>query len=87
MEPVMKIATMASGLSLGALLVLAAPVSSARAMPLSGDIGKAASFAVTDIQYSSSRSFRSCMRQKYGPKYFRGVKRAHRYHMAQACGG
>jgi hypothetical protein len=74
-------------LSLGAVLLLAALGDSARAMPVSGELGKVSSFAVTDVQYSNSRSFRSCMRQKYGPKYFRGVKRAHRFHMAQACGG
>jgi hypothetical protein len=74
-------------LSVGAVLLLAAPATSARAMPVSADVGKLSSFNVTDVQYSNSKSFRSCMRQKYGPKYFRGVKRAHRYHMAQACGG
>lgn len=36
---------------------------------------------------SSTRSFRSCMRKRYGPHYYRGVKRAYRYFMAQACGG
>jgi hypothetical protein len=74
-------------LSLGAVLLLAAPIAPARAMLVSGDIGKVSSFAVTDVQYSSSRNFRSCMHKKYGRHYFRGVKRAHRYHMAQACGG
>jgi hypothetical protein len=29
--------------------------------------------------------FRRCMRAKYGPRYFAGVPRAHRFHMAQAC--
>jgi hypothetical protein len=43
--------------------------------------------AVTQVQYANPAAFRSCMREKYGPRYFRGVKRAHRYHMAQACGG
>jgi hypothetical protein len=74
-------------LSVGAVLLIAAPVAPARAMPVSADVGKAAAFSVTEVQYSNSRGFRSCMRQKYGPKYFRGVKRAHRYFMAQACGG
>ncbi len=83
----MTISRLSFGLSLGALLLLAEPVSSARAMPVSGELGKVSSFTMTDVQYSTSKSFRSCMRQKYGPKYFRGVKRAHRYHMAQACGG
>jgi hypothetical protein len=46
-----------------------------------------ASPAMTQVQYSNSAGFRSCMRGKYGSHYFRGVKRAHRYHMAQACGG
>jgi hypothetical protein len=36
---------------------------------------------------AENRAFRSCMRAKYGPRYFAGVRRAHRYHMAQACGG
>jgi hypothetical protein len=74
-------------LSLGAVLLLAAPHTSAKAMPISGDIAKVSSFSVTDVQYSNSRGFRSCMRKKYGPRYYRGVKRAHRYFMAQACGG
>ncbi len=34
-----------------------------------------------------SRAFTRCMRERYGPHYYRGVKRAHRYFMAQACGG
>jgi hypothetical protein len=46
-----------------------------------------APLGVTQVQYSNSAGFRSCMRGKYGSHYFRGVKRAHRYHMAQACGG
>jgi hypothetical protein len=36
---------------------------------------------------SATREFRRCMRAKYGPRYFAGVRRAHRFHMAQACGG
>jgi hypothetical protein len=41
------------------------------------------------IQYSrgGSRAFRRCMRAKYGPRYFQGVRRAQRFIMAQACGG
>ena len=42
-----------------------------------------------DVQYSrgNSREFRSCMRAKYGPRYFNRVPRTHRFHMVQACGG
>jgi hypothetical protein len=83
----MKIPRLSHCLFLGAAALLSGPAASARTLPISGDIGKVASFALTDVQYSNSRSFRSCMREKYGPKYFRGVKRAHRFHMAQACGG
>jgi hypothetical protein len=36
---------------------------------------------------AQGRAFRRCMRQKYGRNYFRGVPRAHRFHMSQACGG
>ena len=39
------------------------------------------------VQFSSDRGFRRCMRDKYGPRYFAGVRRATRYFMAQACGG
>jgi hypothetical protein len=44
---------------------------------------------VETIQYSrrGSREFRRCMREKYGPRYFRGVPRAVRFNMARACGG
>ncbi len=35
----------------------------------------------------ASKAFTRCMRERYGPRYYRGVKRAHRYFMAQACGG
>jgi len=34
-----------------------------------------------------SRAMRRCMRARFGPRYFAGVKRAHRYVMAQECGG
>jgi hypothetical protein len=83
----MKTFRLLSCLSLGAMLFSAAPWATARAMPASGNTGLSPPPGVTEVQYSNSKSFRSCMRQKYGPKYFRGVKRAHRYHMAQACGG
>ena len=36
-------------------------------------------------QAYNARGFRRCMRAKYGPRYFAGVNRAHRWHMAQAC--
>jgi hypothetical protein len=38
------------------------------------------------VQYAyQSKGFRSCMRSKYGPRYFSRVSRAHRFHMSQAC--
>jgi hypothetical protein len=37
--------------------------------------------------YPNNRSFRRCMRAKYGPRYFARVNRAHRWHMSQACMG
>jgi hypothetical protein len=42
-----------------------------------------------DVQYSrgGSREFRRCMRAQYGPRYYHRVPRAHRFHMARACGG
>ncbi len=43
--------------------------------------------AVPAVATAASASFQRCMRKRYGPHYFRGVKRAHRYFMAQACGG
>jgi hypothetical protein len=42
---------------------------------------------IVPVQFSTSKGFNRCMRAKYGPRYFRGVNRAHRYVMAQACGG
>jgi len=50
----------------------------------------AAQYPAASQTYGSqreNRAFRSCMRAKYGPRYFARVKRAHRYHMAQACIG
>jgi hypothetical protein len=46
-------------------------------------------FEASNVQYTrgGSRAFRRCMRAKYGPRYFSRVPRAHRFHMAQACGG
>ena len=35
----------------------------------------------------ASKAFTRCMRKHYGPHYYRGVTRAHRFFMAQACGG
>ncbi|MFM9976124.1 MAG: hypothetical protein ACKVON_16315 [Beijerinckiaceae bacterium] len=32
------------------------------------------------------RGFRRCMRAKYGPRYFSGVRPATRFFMAQTCG-
>jgi hypothetical protein len=83
----MKTSRLSCCLLLGALLLLAAPLSPVRAMPVSGHTGTAHASDMTDVQYANSKGFRRCMRQKYGRHYFRGVKRAHRYFMAQACGG
>jgi hypothetical protein len=76
-----------TALVFAALLSLAA-VGSATAHELEGDLGtQAAPLAFAQAGASmQSRSFRSCMRQTYGRNYFRGVPRAHRYFMAQACG-
>ncbi len=41
--------------------------------------------AIAAQHTSDRRAFRRCMRAKYGPRYFAGVRRAHRWHMSQAC--
>ncbi len=77
--------TLTRPLALAGLFALALPMMPAAAMPVL--MTPAVAEAVIPVQFTNSRSFRRCMRQKYGPRYFRGVSRAHRYHMAQACGG
>jgi hypothetical protein len=65
-------------------LLTAAQVGTAAESTFEGQI------VVANQAYGSrgeNRAFRSCMRAKYGPRYFARVKRAHRYHMAQACTG
>ncbi len=74
-------------LALAGLLALVMPMVPAHAMPVLTSPAPAVQEGLIAAQYSNSRGFRRCMRQKYGPRYFRGVSRAHRYHMAQACGG
>ena len=63
----------------------------AAAAPGSGapDIAGLSPAPAEQAQFSRERprDFNRCMREKYGPRYFRGVKRAHRTFMAQACGG
>jgi hypothetical protein len=41
-----------------------------------------------EAQYSRehNRAIRRCMRQTYGPRYFRGVRTQHRMAMLRACG-
>jgi hypothetical protein len=72
----------ACGASLAALLLVDAPA--AAPLPATVDIGPP--YAAVEVQaFPRTREFRSCMRGKYGRRYFAGVKRAHRWHMAQAC--
>jgi hypothetical protein len=72
----------ACGACLAALLLVgaatAAPLPAAMDLRLEGS-------SVEAQAYPRTREFRSCMRGKYGPRYFAGVRRAYRWHMAQAC--
>ncbi len=72
-----------------AFATVAAGTTPGLATPVAGRLAVVQEDLLEQVQYSAeqSRGFRHCMRQKYGPRYFRGVKRAHRYHMVQACGG
>jgi hypothetical protein len=83
----MKVSIVSRALAFGAFLVLVMPVPTATALPVVPGALPTMELSVIVAQYSSSRGFRRCMREKYGPRYFRGVSRAHRWHMAQACGG
>ncbi len=64
------------------LLMLASPALAGPVRPLAPADAPLPVFAA-----KASKSFTRCMRKRYGPHYYRGVKRAHRYFMAQACGG
>ena len=62
----------------------------ASASPRVGSFAKPEVISNIELAQSTrggNRDFRRCMRAKYGPRYFAGVRRATRYHMAQACGG
>jgi hypothetical protein len=69
-----------------AALLIAATAAPVAALPI---LSPAAPGVVSEAQYAhwKARDFRRCMRSKYGPRYFSGVKKRHRYFMAQACGG
>ena len=51
------------------------------------DIMPSAQVENVRFNHVEARSFRRCMRAKYGPRYFRGVRQAQRNFKAQACGG
>jgi hypothetical protein len=74
-------------LAVGILVALSFMALPAAALPVVPANVSVLEQPVIAAQFTSSRGFRRCMRAKFGPKYFRGVKRAHRYFMAQACGG
>jgi hypothetical protein len=70
-------------LAIGAALALSVPAIGA---PLPVEVPSVAAPAIGLAQHAyKSRGFRSCMRGKYGPRYFARVPRAVRWHMAQAC--
>ena len=60
-------------------------IGQASAMPVGIAAQEARPGALLVVQ-PGARDFSRCMRKRYGPHYYRGVKRAHRYFMAQACG-
>ncbi len=66
-----------------AIALLTASV--AEAMPLS--VPGPAGATPAQFTRSEAAAVRRCMRRTFGPSYYRGVKRAHRAMMAQACGG
>jgi hypothetical protein len=70
-----------------ALLGMAAILSATPAGALGLAAGRPVAVPEALAQYRPTRDFRRCMRAKYGPRYFARVPRAHRFHMAQACGG
>jgi hypothetical protein len=70
-----------------AAIVTLASIGDGRAAPIAVGRSIASGPGVALAQYGpSNKSFRKCMRAKYGPRYFARVPRAHRYTMAQACG-
>jgi hypothetical protein len=75
-----------ASLGFGVLLLAAAPPNTASAMPIL-QVDRVSGMGIETVQYNNKREFNRCMREKYGRNYYRGVKRAHRFHMAQACGG
>jgi hypothetical protein len=78
----MNLRLCAYGASLAVLLL----VDAAAAAPLPTVAGISPPQAAVKAQaLPRTREFRRCMRSNYGPRYFAGVKRAHRWHMAQAC--
>jgi hypothetical protein len=68
------------------LMMLAAPALAGPLRPLA-PVETLAPATVPVLVAKASKAFSRCMRERYGPRYYRGVKRAHRYFMAQACGG
>jgi hypothetical protein len=70
---------------LGMAALLSAAPADALGLAVSRSIAPPATIELA--QYRPTRDFRRCMRAKYGPRYFARVPRAHRFHMAQACGG
>jgi hypothetical protein len=69
--------------------MLASMASGAMAWPAPETLRAQAFNTVTTAQFAQggAKEARRCMRRKYGPHYYRGVRRAHRLFMAQACGG
>ena len=66
-------------------LLLAGPAVAGPLRPLAPS-GATAPETAPRLVAKPSKAFARCMRERYGPHYYRGVKRAHRYFMAQACG-
>ena len=59
--------------------------SAALAMPLAAP--EPAGAMLAQFSRGESADVRRCLRRKFGPSYYRGVKRAYRLVMAQSCGG
>ncbi len=74
-------------LAAGVVLVTAAMMMPSDAMQRAASIPAFDAQPAIAASYRNTREFRRCMRAKYGPRYFSRVPRAHRWHMAQACGG
>jgi len=72
------------------LLALSLPLLTTAQVGTAAEASVAGQILIANQAYGSrgeNRAFRSCMREKYGPRYFAGVRRAQRHHMAQACTG